>query len=49
MRVDVQDYVAIIDAVQNNIIYNDNYLASHDILVHQLMLSLENYLLNTVK
>mgnify|MGYP006192260263 FL=1 len=49
VRVDVQDYVVIFDAVKNNIIYHDNYLASHDILVHQLMLGLENHLLKTIK
>ncbi|HEY1193236.1 hypothetical protein [Flavobacterium sp.] len=49
IRVEVQDCVVIIDAIKNTIIYSNNHLASHDTLVHELMLGLENFLLRTIK
>jgi hypothetical protein len=49
MRVDVKDCVIVIDAVDNSTIYSDDSLIDHELLVHQVMIKLENYLLNTIK
>jgi hypothetical protein len=45
----VKDYIIVLDAKDNTVMYSYNHNLSHIVIVHELAIRLERYLLNTIK